>query len=162
MPSERKKNVVSDDQPSQPVQHRTWQGEPPPPTGAPVPGLPGVNYAPSGAYPITSPEHPQSTMVLIFSILGLVGLGFMLPVAWYMGAQAKKEIDGQHQQGVAAYRWDGSQLKIGYLIGKWGTIVGGIMAVVSIIVMILFFVFFAATVSNLPTEPFPTTSMSPF
>ena len=49
-------------------------------------------YGPGyGAY-IPAPEHPQSQMVFILGIVGIF-TGVTAFVAWYMGGQAKKEIE---------------------------------------------------------------------
>lgn len=85
---------------------------------------------PAYGYGQLQPEHPQATTVLILAILG-----FFVPVvpfvAWYMGGQAKKDIEAG-----APYQWDG-QLKIGYLIGK----ILSILQIVSVVLMVVWFVF---------------------
>ena len=52
-------------------------------------------------------------------------------VAWYMGGQAKKDIEAG-----SPYQWDG-QLKIGYLIGK----ILSILQIVSVVLIVVWFVF---------------------
>jgi hypothetical protein len=114
------------------------------PYGAPASYPQGVAPTPSTPYsyggysgnPYAQGEHPQTQIVFI---LGIVGIFTGIPafVAWYMGAQARKEI-----QAGAPYRWEGN-LKTGYLLGKvFGiiSIVGIALAVVLWIAYILFFV----------------------
>lgn len=79
-------------------------------------------------------EHPQASAVLI---MGIVGFFMTIPfsfIAWYMGANARKEI-----AAGAPYRWDGS-LQVGYWMGKILSIVClagiGIFALMMIIMMI--------------------------
>ena len=76
-------------------------------------------------------EHPQTQTVFI---LGIVGIFTGIPafVAWYMGAQARKEI-----QAGAPYRWEGN-LKTGYLLGK----VFGILSIVGIALAVVFWVIY--------------------
>lgn len=83
-------------------------------------------------------EHPQANTVLILGIIGFF-TSITAFIAWYMGGQAKKEIEAG-----APYAWDGS-LKIGYWIGK----IIGIISIVSLgigvlIFMIAIFVSFAS------------------
>jgi|GEM_PF-6433927 len=66
-------------------------------------------------------EHPQAQTVLILGILGFF-TGVCAFIAWYMGAQARKEI-----AAGAPYPWAGS-LKTGHLLGK----VFGIIILVSV------------------------------
>lgn len=67
------------------------------------------HYSPYG-YPLPV-EHPQASMVQIMGILGIF-TGITAFVAWYMGGEARKEI-----QAGAPYPWDG-KLKTGYMLGK--------------------------------------------
>jgi hypothetical protein len=119
------------------------------PYGAPASYPQGVAPAPPTPYsyggysgnPYAQGEHPQTQIVFI---LGIVGIFTGIPafVAWYMGAQARKEI-----QAGAPYRWEGN-LKTGYLLGKvFGivSIVGIALAVVFWIAYILFFVWLLGT-----------------
>lgn len=90
-------------------------------------------YGPGyGAY-IPAPEHPQSQMVFILGIVGIF-TGVTAFVAWYMGGQAKKEIEA-----VAPFQW-GGQLKTGYTLGK----VFGIIWIVGIALYIVFFILYIA------------------
>ncbi len=75
------------------------------------------------------PEHPRAQVVLVLSIIGIIfgvlsGLfigtllgGLFSYIAWFLGAQAKKEIE----QGTP-YLWGGS-LQVGYWIAKISGIV---------------------------------------
>lgn len=87
-----------------------------------------------GGYQQMLPEHPQATLTLVMVILGFfVGITYF--VAWYLGAQARKEIEAG-----APYRWDGT-LKVGYWLGKILSIVSIIGIVLSIILVIAMIVF---------------------
>ncbi len=76
-------------------------------------------------------EHPRAQTVLILSIVGIF-VGICAPIAWYLGAQAKKEVLAQPG------RWstDGS-LKMGTLIGKIFTILYIILIVLWLVIMIV-------------------------
>jgi hypothetical protein len=78
----------------------------------------------------TTIEHPKAQTVLILSIVGIF-VGICAPIAWYMGAQAKKEVLAQPGRWSA----DGS-LKTGTLIGKVFTILYIVLIVLWIVVMI--------------------------
>jgi len=103
-------------------------GQQPQQQGYPVQpyGQPGQGY---GAAML--PEHPQATTVLILAILGLFTSGICSWIAWYMGGQAKKEIEAG-----APFRWDGN-LKTGYILGKVFGIIAIIGVVLAIIVLII-------------------------
>lgn len=64
-------------------------------------------------------EHPQATTVLVLSLVGFA-VGITWYIGWYLGGQAKKEIEAG-----APYRFDGS-LKTGYLLSK-------IMSIISLV-----------------------------
>lgn len=81
-------------------------------------------YGPQGA------EHPQAQTVLILGILGFF-TAITAYIGWYMGGQAKKEIENG-----APYRWDGN-LKTGYLISKILSIISIVGVALGIIVAIL-------------------------
>ena len=81
-------------------------------------GQPG--YGPGGA------EHPQAQTVLILGILGFF-TSITSFIGWYMGGQAKKEIEAG-----APYRWDGN-LKTGYVLSK----VLSIISIVAIAIVVL-------------------------
>lgn len=83
----------------------------------------GGGYGPQG-------EHPQANTVMILGILS-----FFVPivsfVAWYMGGNARKEIEAG-----APYRFDGG-LKVGYWIGK----ILSILSIISFVFMIIAIIF---------------------
>lgn len=97
---------------------------------APAPSTP-YPYGGYSGNPYALGEHPQTQIVFI---LGVVGIFTGIPafVAWYMGAQARKEI-----QAGAPYRWEGN-LKTGYLLGK----VFGILSIVGIALAVVFWVIY--------------------
>ncbi len=77
------------------------------------------------------PDHPRAQTVFIMSIIGIV-VWILSPIAWYMGAQAKTEV--QANPG----RWNaGGQLYTGTMIAKIFTILG----LVGFVLYILFFIF---------------------
>lgn len=67
------------------------------------------------------PEHPNSTLVLVLGIVGLItnfiAFPFISPVAWYLGAKARRDI--AHNPGV--YR-DNGKLTAGLALGVVGTL----------------------------------------
>ncbi len=70
---------------------------------------PYVPAQPYGGYYQPLPEHPQSQTVMILGLVSLA-VGVTGPIAWYMGAKAKKEI----RQG-APYQFGSGN--IGYIVG---------------------------------------------
>ncbi len=126
--------------------------QPQQPGYAPVPynqGYPGQQpgygqqqgYGPGyGAY-IPAPEHPQSQMVFILGIVGIF-TGVTAFVAWYMGGQAKKEIEAG-----APFQW-GGQLKTGYTLGKVFGIIWIVGIALYIVFIILYIAFMAAVFSQ--------------
>jgi hypothetical protein len=76
-------------------------------------------------------EHPRAQTVLILSIVGIF-VGICAPIAWYLGAKAKKEVLAQ--PGV--WTTEGS-LKMGTLIGKIFTIIYIVAAVLWLAIMII-------------------------
>lgn len=105
------------------------------PYGQPTPYAQPVPYAQPAQQPYgyAPAEHPQSQMVFIMGILGIFTT-VTAYVAWYMGAQAKKEIDAG-----APYQW-GGQLKTGYLLGK---VFGIIYIVVWALIILMYIGLFA-------------------
>ena len=98
-------------------------------------------YGPGyGAY-VPAPEHPQSQMVFILGIVGIF-TGVTSFVAWYMGGQAKKEIEAG-----APFPWAG-QLKTGYTLGKVFGIIWIVGIALYIVFFILYFVIIAAMLSQ--------------
>ena len=84
--------------------------------GQPDPQSPNPGYGQQppayGAAGYGVQEHPQSQTIFILGIVGIF-VGIVPFIAWYMGGQAKKEIDAG-----APYAWEGTKLKTGYLLGK--------------------------------------------
>ncbi len=76
-------------------------------------------------------EHPQTQTVFILGIVGIF-VGVCAFIAWYMGGQAKKEIEAG-----APYAWEGTKLKTGYMLGK----VFSIIYIVVVALYILFIIF---------------------
>ncbi|NHB84819.1 hypothetical protein G7085_10030 [Tessaracoccus sp. HDW20] len=86
------------------------------------PAASGVRPAASGVRPAASGVRrrrrirragaPQTQTVFILGIVGIF-VGIVSFIAWYMGNQAKKEIDAG-----APYGWEGTKLKTGYTLGK--------------------------------------------
>lgn len=108
------------------------------------PGGPGYGYQPQPhmGYGAPQMEHPQSQTVFILGIAGI-----FVPVcswiAWYLGSQARKEIESG-----APYPWTGN-IKTGYLLGKVFSIIGIVVLALYIIFMILLFTVFAASAGSL-------------
>lgn len=106
--------------------------------GAPVPynqgyqqGYGQQGYGQPYGYGMTA-EHPQTQTVFLLGIIGIF-VPIVAFIGWYMGTQAKKEIDAG-----APYQWDGSKLKTGYMLGK-------VFSIIYIVFMALYilFIFFA-------------------
>ena len=88
---------------------------------------PQAAYGQQPSYGYQAPaEHPQAQMVFILGIVGIF-VGVCAFIAWYMGGQAKKEIEAG-----APFRWDGN-LKTGYILGK----VFGIIAIIGVVLAII-------------------------
>ena len=96
--------------------------------GQPDPGY-GMASAGYGGYGPQG-EHPQANTVMILGILS-----FFVPivsfVAWYMGGNARKEIDAG-----APYRFEGG-LKVGYWIGK----IVSSLSMISLVLTVVFMIF---------------------
>lgn len=82
-------------------------------------------------------EHPQTQTIFILGIVGIF-VGICSWIAWYMGGQAKKEIEGG-----APYKWEGN-IKTGYMLGK----VFGIIYIVGFAFWLLFTVIIAGIAAN--------------
>lgn len=104
---------------------------PAPPGWAPQPGVPGFpGYA--------LPDHPRATSAFV---VGLIALGgtfvcgvpiLASPVAWIMGAQARKEIRSAPQQ------WGGeSKATAGMVLGIIGTVLLVVLVLAVIVVIAL-------------------------
>ena len=103
---------------------------------------PQAAYGQQPSYGYQAPaEHPQSQMVFILGIVGIF-TGVTAFVAWYMGGQAKKEIEAG-----APFQW-GGQLKTGYTLGKVFGIIWIVGIALYIVFFILYFVIIAAMLSQ--------------
>lgn len=123
---------------SAPYPPQPYPGQPYPPQP-----YPAQHYA-GPAYPVWGrPEHPQAQLVLILGIVGIF-TGIVSFVAWYIGAQAKQEIEAG-----APFLWEG-QLKTGYLLGKIFGIISIVMMGLGILAMIAYMVAFAALFASIP------------
>ena len=82
------------------------------------------------------PEHPNSTLVLVLGIVGLVtnffALPFISPIAWYLGAKARRDI--ARYPGV--YR-DNGRLTAGLTLGIIGTLLALVFIGFIVVVIIL-------------------------
>ena len=94
---------------------------------------PSYQPGPPMGYGAMQPEHPDAQTVQLLGIIGIF-VGIVPFIAWYMGSQAKKEIDAG-----APYQWDGSKLKTGYMLGKVFSIIYIVLIVFYIILMIILF-----------------------
>jgi hypothetical protein len=136
------------------------EGRPTPPEGqpgdAPPPPPPGPQFNPQSAYPVGEPgapspygpapqqfpvyvlpDHPKATSALVVGIVALAGTflcGLPIlasPVAWVLGAQARREIRNAPQH------WGGeSKATAGMVLGIIGTALL-LLAVVLIVVIVL-------------------------
>ncbi len=70
-----------------------YEPTPQPAYGQPAYGQPAYGYAPQ--------NHPRATTALVLGLVGLIGtllcgVGLLVgPVAWYLGASARREIDAE-------------------------------------------------------------------
>jgi len=80
------------------------------------------------------PEHPNSTLVLVLGIVGLltnfVAFPFISPIAWYLGAKARRDI--AHNPGVYS---DNGKLTAGLVLGVVGTLLA--LAFIGFIVLVI-------------------------
>lgn len=94
-------------------------------------------YGPSGE----APEHPNATATLVLGIVGLatlfVAFPFISPVAWYLGARARREMAAD----PGRYRSSGS-LTAGYVLGIIGSLIA--IAFVGLIVLAIMMFSFSA------------------
>jgi len=104
-------------------------GQPQQPYGAAQPYQQPYAYAPA--------EHPQAQTVFILGIVGIF-VGIIPFIAWYLGAQAKKEIEAG-----APYPFEG-KLKTGYLLGKILGIISLASAGLGLLLLIVYFVMMLA------------------
>jgi hypothetical protein len=95
---------------------------------------------PYGQQPYGAPpqEHPQGTMILIFGILGIF-ITIFAPIAWYLGNKAKKDVQ------MSGVQYSNEQnISIGRMLGKVFTII----AIVSIVLVIIFWIVIAVVAST--------------
>jgi len=83
-------------------------------------------------------EHPQGTMILIFGILGIF-ITIFAPIAWYLGNKARAEI-----QASGVHYTNEQNISIGRMLGKVFTII----AIVSIALVIIFWIIIAAIAAS--------------
>ena len=108
------------------------------PAGQPTPysqQSPTPYGQPYGAPP---QEHPQGTMILIFGILGIF-ITIFAPIAWYLGNKARAEI-----QASGVHYTNEQNISIGRMLGKVFTII----AIVSIALVIIFWIIIAAIAAS--------------
>ena len=111
-------------------------GQQQPGYGQQQPGY-GVQPYQQQPYGYAKMDHPQSQMVFIMAIVGIF-TSITSFVAWYMGAQAKKEIEAG-----APYEW-GGQLKTGYTLGKVFSIIWIVMwSLIILLYVVMFGIIFA-------------------
>ena len=90
------------------------------------------------AYGAPSQEHPQGTLILIFGILGIF-ITIFAPIAWYLGNKAKKDVQ------TSGVQYSNEQnISIGRMLGKIFTII----AIVSIVLVIIFWIVIAVVASG--------------
>lgn len=87
--------------------------------------------APQGSWQPPA-KHPQSTIVLVLGILGLVVCGVLAPFAWVMGNRALREIDANPQQYGGR-----SEVNAGRILG----IIGTVLLALSLILVLVLVVF---------------------
>lgn len=110
---------------------------PPPPPAPQYPQYPP--YAPYPPYPAYAlPDHPKATSALVVGIVAVAGaFTFVLPVlaapvAWVLGAQARREIRNAPQ------RWGGdSKATAGMVLGIIGTVLLVLLVLLVALVIVL-------------------------
>lgn len=95
-------------------------------------GAPGYQAQPYGQGYGIPQDHPQSTVILILGILGIVLCAICAPFAWIMGKKALKEIDASG--GAIGGR---GQVMAGYIMGIIGTALIAIGLLVAIGIILL-------------------------
>ena len=87
----------------------------------------------------TLPEHPQGTTILVLGIVGIF-VTICAPIAWYLGAKAKKEIasSGIHYANE-------QNINIGRILGIVFTVLAIIGIVIGIVAFIIVVVLAAAS-----------------
>jgi hypothetical protein len=118
-------------------------GQPPYPAQYPAAGAPNPYAQPPGAQPgmpfpiYVVPDHPRATAALVIGIVSVAGAFLCLvpilasPVAWVLGAQARKEIRTAPQQ------WSGEgRATAGMVLGIIGTVLL-VLAVLAIAIVVI-------------------------
>ena len=82
-----------------------------------------ADTAPSPVSQAVTREHPRGVLVLVLGILGLLGPVVASPVAWYLGAQAQREIDAAPSEFT-----NRSMVVAGKVLGIIGTVLLGLVA----------------------------------
>lgn len=100
---------------------------------------PYAQQQPYQSYNMQTQEHPQTQMVFILGIVGIF-TGITAFIAWYMGGQAKKEIEAG-----APYAFDGN-LKTGYMLGKVFSIIYIVLIALYVVFIVIYFVFIIAII----------------
>jgi hypothetical protein len=101
----------------------------------------GYGYGPQ----YRPPDHPQATTILVLGILGFF-CGVLGPFAWVLGRRALTEIDASG--GTIGGR---SNVQVGYILG----IVTSILFALSLIFLIVYFVFIGVLLAHVSTTPAP-------
>ena len=110
-----------------------------------APGQPPYGQQPYGAPPYGGgpvADHPQSTLVLILGILGLVACGVVAPFAWVMGNRVVREIDAS--QGRMGGR---GAAQAGRICG----IIGSVLLILSVLILIAVIGLFAVGTASIST-----------
>ena len=103
-----------------------------PPYGQQPYGEQPYGQQPYGNGPVA--DHPQSTLVLILGILGLVACGVVAPFAWVMGNRVVREIDAS--QGRMGGRGAAQAGRICGIIGSVLLVLGVLMFLFMIVVLV--------------------------
>ena len=117
-------------------------GTPPPNGGQPPYGQqPPYGGQPPYGQPAYGAEHPQASTIQLLGIIGIF-VPVLSFIAWYMGGQAKKEIEAG-----APYPFDGP-LKTGYLLGKIFSIITIVLTALSVLWVIFVIIAVAGTAAT--------------
>ncbi|MFT4218111.1 MAG: DUF4190 domain-containing protein [Micropruina sp.] len=127
-------------QPNDPTEPTGWS--PPQQFGTPASQphylSPDTAYAFDQRMPYHEPaEHPNAISALVLGVLGIVTLfvafPFLSPVAWYLGAKARRDMRLQ----PGRYRRSGA-LTTGYVLGIIGTLIALVFITIIVIGVALF------------------------
>lgn len=80
------------------------------------PPAPGSSPGYPTGYPVRQ-QHSGALIALILGIIGVLGAGILSPVAWYLGADSRKQIDAE--PGRYSNR---DHAKAGEILGMVGTV----------------------------------------